>query len=159
MNGFAWDFVPELYPGKRPNYYILMMIRITVRIELKQVSATNWPRTKSWDISLDCHIGKYRGVIRSKIVFLRISNISAPCPHAQLRGRTVIKKLWTFGTMGSGSLSVTAMLEFCRVKQIHQSTASERSARKSLSDCLVYHSVSVSWMLSHRFFSNEMTES
>ena len=36
---------------------------------LKQVSATDLPRTKSWDISLDCHIGKYRGVIRSKIVF------------------------------------------------------------------------------------------
>ena len=33
-------------------------------------SATDWPHTKSWDISLDCHIGKYRGVIRSKIVFL-----------------------------------------------------------------------------------------
>ena len=28
--------------------------------------------------------------------FFRISNISVPCPHAQLRGRTVIKKLWTF---------------------------------------------------------------
>ena len=28
--------------------------------------------------------------------FFRISNISAPCPHAQLRSRTVNKKLWTF---------------------------------------------------------------
>ena len=62
--------------------------------------ATDLPRTKSWDISLDCHIGDYRGVIRSKIVFFRISNISVPCPH-KLRGRTVIKKLWTFfGTWG-----------------------------------------------------------
>ena len=26
---------------------------------LKQASATDWPRTKSWDISLDCYIGKY----------------------------------------------------------------------------------------------------
>ena len=26
----------------------------------------------------------------------RISNISVPCSHAQLRGRTVIKKLWSF---------------------------------------------------------------
>ena len=34
------------------------------------VSATDWPHTKSWDIYLDCHIGKYRGVLRSKIVFL-----------------------------------------------------------------------------------------
>ena len=28
--------------------------------------------------------------------FFRISIISVPRPHAQLRGRTVIKKLWTF---------------------------------------------------------------
>ena len=27
--------------------------------------------------------------------FFRISNISVPCPHAQLRGHTIIKKLWT----------------------------------------------------------------
>ena len=39
-------------------------------------------RTKSWDISLDCHIRKYRGIIRSKIVFFRITNISVPCTHA-----------------------------------------------------------------------------
>ena len=29
-------------------------------------------------------------------ISFKISNISVPCPHAQLRGRTVIKKLWTF---------------------------------------------------------------
>ena len=29
-------------------------------------------------------------------IFFRISNISVPCLHTQLRGRTVIKKLWTF---------------------------------------------------------------
>ena len=28
--------------------------------------------------------------------FFRISKISVSCSHAQLRGRTVIKKLWTF---------------------------------------------------------------
>ena len=46
--------------------------------------------------------------------FFRISNISVPCPHAQLRGRKVIKKLWTFfgPCMGSTPLSVTAMLNF-----------------------------------------------
>ena len=27
-----------------------------------------WPCTKSWEISLDCHIWIYRGIIRSKIV-------------------------------------------------------------------------------------------
>ena len=42
------------------------------------------------------YIGKYRGVIRSKIVCFRIRNISVPCPHALLRGRSVIEKLWTF---------------------------------------------------------------
>ena len=34
-------------------------------------------------------------------IFFRIRNISVECTHAQLRGRTVIKKLWTFfGTWG-----------------------------------------------------------
>ena len=46
-------------------------------------------------ISLEGHIGKYRRIIRSKIFFFRVSNILAPCPHAQLRGRKVIKRLWT----------------------------------------------------------------
>ena len=44
--------------------------------------------------------------------FFRSSNISVPCPHAQLRGRTVIKKLWTFSDLRSRPLSVTAMLNF-----------------------------------------------
>ena len=54
----------------------------------------------------------------SKIVFFRIINISVSCPHAQLRGRTIIKKLWTFFgpcfqiDCRSGSLSVTVMLGF-----------------------------------------------
>ena len=41
----------------------------------------------------------YRNISGSNQVknsFFRISNISVPCPHAQLRGRTVIKKLWRF---------------------------------------------------------------
>ena len=39
------------------------------------------------NISVDNHV---------KNTFFIISNISAPCPHVQLRGRTVIKKLLTF---------------------------------------------------------------
>ena len=39
---------------------------------------------------------KISGSNQVKKSFLGISNISVPCPHAQLRGRTVIKKLWTF---------------------------------------------------------------
>ena len=39
-------------------------------VALGQVSATDLPRTKSWDISLDCHLGKYWGIIRSKIGLL-----------------------------------------------------------------------------------------
>ena len=112
-----------------------MYIRVPAQLhgacgdEVEQVSATDWPRTKSWDISLDCHIGKYRGVIRSKIVFFRISNISAPCPHAQLRSRTVIQKLWTFfGPWGSGLLSVTTMLNFSG----KANTASERTSRQGM---------------------------
>ena len=98
--------------------------------QLAPVSATDWPHTKSWDISLDCHIGKYRGVIRSKIVFFRISNISVPCLHAQLRvrGRTVIinKKLWTFFGPWRRDRSQSPPCWIFRVKQIHPYTASER---------------------------------
>ena len=44
--------------------------------------------------------------------FITIINISDPCPHAQLRGRTIIKNLWTFSDLrGSRLLSVTAMLK------------------------------------------------
>ena len=34
--------------------------------------------------------------------FFRISNISVPCPHAQLRGRTVIKNYGHFSDLGVG---------------------------------------------------------
>ena len=39
---------------------------------------------------------KISGSNQVKNRFFRISNISVPCPHAQLRGHTVIKKFWTF---------------------------------------------------------------
>ena len=39
---------------------------------------------------------KISGHNQVKNIFFRISNIFVPCPHAQFRGRTVIKKLWTF---------------------------------------------------------------
>ena len=85
-------------------------------------------RLTDWQISLDCHIGKYWGIIRS-IFFFRISNISVPWPHAQLRCRTVIKKEWTFfGPWGWGRSQSPPCWIF-RVKQIHQSTASERTTR------------------------------
>ena len=80
---------------------------------------------------MDCHIGKYLGVIRSKIgVFFRISNISVPCPHAQLRGRTIIKKLWTFFGPWGRDRSQSPPCWIFRVKQIHQSTVSERTTRQ-----------------------------
>ena len=44
--------------------------------------------------------------------FFRISNISVPWPHAQLRGRTVIQKLWTFFGPWGRDLSVTAIWNF-----------------------------------------------
>ena len=59
----------------------------------------------------------YRKISRSyhvKNSFFRISNISVPCPHAQLRGRTVIKKLWTFLGPWGRDRSVTTMLDFSR---------------------------------------------
>ena len=45
----------------------------------------------------------YRKISRHNQVknsFVRISNISVPCPHAQLRGRTAIKKVKTFLGIG-----------------------------------------------------------
>ena len=111
-----------MYIGRRP-------------IILAPVAETGFSHrlhTQSWDISLDCHIGKYRRVIRSKILFFRISNISVPCPHAQLRGRTVIKMLWTFFGPWGRDRSQSLPRWIFRVKQIHQSTASERTTRQLL---------------------------
>ena len=68
--------------------------------------------------------------------FIRISNISVPCPHAQLTGRIVNKKLWTcFGLWGLDRSQSPPCLIF-RVKQIHQSTASERTKRLYFRDIL-----------------------
>ena len=61
--------------------------------------------------------------------FFRISNISLPCPHAQLGGRTVIKKVWTFSNPGVKIALSHRYVEFFWVKQIHKSTASERTTR------------------------------
>ena len=78
-------------------------------------------------ISKTCH-----WIIRSnKVLLYKISNISVPCPHAQLRGQTVIKKLWTFfGPWGRDRAQSPPCWIF-RVKLIHQSTASERTTRLS----------------------------
>ena len=67
-----------------------------------------------------------------KYSFFRISNISVPCPHAQLRGargRTVIKKLWTFLGPWGRDRSQSPPCWIFQVKHIHQSTASERTTR------------------------------
>ena len=68
--------------------------------------------TKSWDISLDCHNRKYRGVIRSKIVFLESVTFQF---HARMF-RSKVAQSWKryghFSTLGAGSLSVTTMLDF-----------------------------------------------
>ena len=46
---------------------------------------------------------KITGSNQVKNSFFRISNIPVPYPHNQFRGRTVIKKLWTFfGPWGRG---------------------------------------------------------
>ena len=59
---------------------------------------------------------------RVKNILFRMSTISVPCLHAQLRGRTVIKKLWTFfGPWGRSRSPPCWIFWF---KQIHQSTAS-----------------------------------
>ena len=55
--------------------------------------------------------------------------ISVPCPHAHLRGLTVIKKLWTFFGPWGRDLSQSPQCWIFHIKQIHQSTASERMTR------------------------------
>ena len=62
-------------------------------------------------------------------IFFRISNISVPCLHTQLRGRTVIKKSWTFFGPWGRDRSQSPPCWIFRVKQIHQFTASERTTR------------------------------
>ena len=64
--------------------------------------------------------------------FFRISNISVPCLHAQLRCRTVIinKKIWTFFGTWRRDRSQSPPCWIFRVKQIHPSTASERMTRQ-----------------------------
>ena len=61
--------------------------------------------------------------------FFRISNISVPCPHAQLRGRTVIEKLWTFFGPWGRDRHVDL---FGYKSNIHQYRASERTTRLHL---------------------------
>ena len=51
-------------------------------------------RTKSWDISLRYHIGKYRGVIRSKIFFLESVTFQF---HARMLSSEVAKSLKSYG--------------------------------------------------------------
>ena len=73
---------------------------------------------------------KISGSNRVNNVFIRISNMSVPCPHAQLRCRTVIKKLWTFfGPWGRDRCQSPPCWIFL-VKQIHPSTASEMTTRQ-----------------------------
>ena len=50
--------------------------------------------------------------------FFRISYISVPCPHAQLSGRAVIKKLWTFFRPWGRDLSQSPPCWIFRVKHI-----------------------------------------
>ena len=69
---------------------------------------------------------KISGSNQVKNSLFRISNISVPCPHAQLRGRTVIKKLWSFCGPWGRDRSQSPPCWIFRVKQMHSTTASER---------------------------------
>ena len=73
---------------------------------------------------------KISGSNQVKNMFFRIGNISVPCPHAQLRGSTVIKKLWTFFGLWGRDRSQSPPCWIFRVKQTHPSTASERTTRQ-----------------------------
>ena len=72
---------------------------------------------------------KKSGNNQVKNSFFRISNILVPFPHAQLRGRTAIKKLWTFFGPWGQHRSQLPQCCILRVKQIHLSTASKGTTR------------------------------
>ena len=80
----------------------------------------------------------------------RISNISVPCPHAQLGGRTVIKTLWTFFGPWGHDRSQSPPCWIFRVKQIHQSTASEWTTGLGPPPSKHKHQSNVKSMLNHR---------
>ena len=63
---------------------------------------------------------KISGSNQVKKCFFRISNISVSCPHTQLRGRTVIKTLWTFFGPWGRDRSQSPPCWIFRVKQIRQ---------------------------------------
>ena len=83
--------------------------------------------------------------------FFRISNISVPCPHAQLRGGTVNKKLWTFFGPWGRDRSQSPPRCIFRVKQIYPSTASARTTRQVPAvarvclQCACMHAVIIAW--------------
>ena len=62
---------------------------------------------------------KISGSNQVKNRFFRISNISVPCPHAQLRGRTVNKKLLTFFRPWGRDHSLSPLCWIFRIKEIH----------------------------------------
>ena len=67
--------------------------------------------------------------IEVKNIFFRISNISVTCPHAQLTARTVLQNNRHFFGPWVRDRSQSPPCWIFRVKQIHQSTASERATR------------------------------
>ena len=83
---------------------------------------------------MDCHIGKCRGVIRSKIFFLESVTFQF---HARILSSEVaqsIKSYGHFSDLGVGIALSHRHVVFFRVKQIHQSTASEWTTRLVITD-------------------------
>ena len=70
---------------------------------------------------------KISGHNQVKNSFFRISNISVPCSHAQLKCRTVIKKLWAFFGPWDRDRSQSPPCWMFQAKQLHRSTVSERT--------------------------------
>ena len=79
---------------------------------------------------------KISGSNQVKNTFFEISSLSVQCPHAQLKGRTVIKKLWNFFEPWGRDRS-HAVSSCWIFGQIHPSTASERTTRQILCDFVV----------------------
>ena len=138
LGGTAWSVTKSNWPTLTNHCYFSPGESMDeMGHELPQwlkVWATDWPRTKSRDISLDGHIQGLPSNYQVKIRFFRISNISVTCPHAQLTTRAVIKTLGTFFGPWGRDRSQSPPCWFFRVKQIQQSRASERTTRLDYED-------------------------
>ena len=126
----TWPNIETPNQGKRLTLAGIYIIRYSKEYSTPSIIApVDWPRTKSWDISLDSHIWKYRSIITSKIVFLESVTFQF---HAHTLSSEVAQSRKSYGHFcgpWGRDRSQSPPCWFFRVKHIHQSTASERTTQ------------------------------